>query len=244
MATRSGNMMMIHQYALMLLRRRTASPIRPHPVRPAGALPLQPARRDPPPGWVCYHVPRASAAASIQMQPTAGASQLPTSHSACKVGKVVCQPSALAAEAGGGWSGAPGSRAGMQALSGRGVRAQGSNAHPRDFLNVFCLGKREPEIPGLPPPAKSAKPGSPQVLPATSSNLRHPHRMHSILQSAPPSLRGPASAAAVAAAAPSSVPCAAGCWFILCVAVVIARMPVVDLLSDCSRAMFKSASCA
>ena len=43
-------------------------------------------------------------------------------------------------------------------------RVQGVNAHPRDYLNVFCLGNREPVDPQAPPPPKSAKPGSRQVI--------------------------------------------------------------------------------
>lgn len=45
------------------------------------------------------------------------------------------------------------------------LRMQGSEAHPRDYLNIFCLGKREPEVPGTPAPTKQPKPKSPQVQP-------------------------------------------------------------------------------
>ncbi len=148
-------------------------------------------------------------------------------------------------EAGGGWSGAPGSGASLQASLGRGARAQGSDAHPRDFLNIFCLGKREPEIPGVPPPAKSPKPGSPQVPHARIPvyGLQSPPSMHSVLQSAPLFLRASASAAAAAAAAaapvaPSSVPCAAGCCCISCLTVVIARTPVAVPQGGCCGEIF------
>ncbi len=37
------------------------------------------------------------------------------------------------------------------------------NAHPRDYLNIFCLGNREPEDPSVPKPTKEPKLGSVQV---------------------------------------------------------------------------------
>ena len=46
----------------------------------------------------------------------------------------------------------------------RDSHVQGVKAHPRDYLNVFCLGNREPVEPNAPPPPKSAKPKSRQVI--------------------------------------------------------------------------------
>ena len=49
---------------------------------------------------------------------------------------------------------------------------QGVNAHPRDYLNIFCLGNREPVEPNAPPPPKAAKPGSRQVSTCPLINAR------------------------------------------------------------------------
>jgi hypothetical protein len=59
---------------------------------------------------------------------------------------------------------------------------QGVKAHPRDYLNVFCLGNREPVEPNAPPPPKSAKPKSRQVI-ASGQNLASPL---ATAQSSPP----------------------------------------------------------
>mmetsp|Transcript_9813 Transcript_9813/g.29512 ORF Transcript_9813/g.29512 Transcript_9813/m.29512 type:complete len:978 (-) Transcript_9813:2047-4980(-) len=50
----------------------------------------------------------------------------------------------------------------MYRIVAKAIQLKGSEAHPRDYLNIFCLGKREPEVPGTPAPTKQPKPKSPQ----------------------------------------------------------------------------------
>lgn len=52
----------------------------------------------------------------------------------------------------------------MYRIVAKALEIKGSKAHPKDYLNIFCLGTREPEIPGMKPPPKSPKPGSPQAI--------------------------------------------------------------------------------
>lgn len=52
----------------------------------------------------------------------------------------------------------------MYRIVAQALKIKGSKAHPKDYLNLFCLGTREPEIPGMAKPPKSPKPGSPQAI--------------------------------------------------------------------------------
>jgi phospholipase D1/2 len=51
----------------------------------------------------------------------------------------------------------------MYRIVAKAISRKGVDAHPRDYLNIFCLGNREPVDPNVPPPTTEPKAGSLQA---------------------------------------------------------------------------------